>query len=102
MRKMALFFALAHSRCRCTRASRARLAHMTAANPATLVILAVDAGLPARLLAQLTRAVGRAARAKGVHASAITDSDLRPRLHHSGRRQLAGGGGLFFRPTSRS
>jgi hypothetical protein len=72
------------------------LAHMSAANAASLVFAPVDPELPAQLLAQLqTRRIVRAA---GMRASAITDSISARAFIIPAAGSLAGGGGsLFFR-----
>jgi hypothetical protein len=74
----------------------ARLARLSAADPATLVFSSVQPDLPARLLAQLH--ARRVAHSKGVRASAITDSISARAFIIPAAGSLAGGGGsLFFK-----
>jgi hypothetical protein len=99
MRKMTLIFSLlAFSLPMYAR--KVPRSQMTVGNPAALTITSVDDALPARLLAQW-KARGmahRAARANGVHASAIADSVSARAFIIPAAGSLAGGGGtLFFR-----
>jgi hypothetical protein len=74
----------------------ARLARLSAADPATIVFSDVEPGLPAQLLAQLH--ARRTAHAKGVRASAITDSiSARAFIIPAAGSTAGGGGTLFFR-----
>jgi len=95
MRKLALLLAFAFTIPLAARPPL-HLAHMSAANPASLVFAPVDPELPAQLLAQLQ--ARRIVRAPGVHASAITDSISARAFIISAAGSLPGGGGsLFFR-----
>jgi hypothetical protein len=74
----------------------ARLARLSAADPASIVFSNIDPTLPAQLLGQLH--ARRIARPKGVHASAITDSISARAFIIPAAGSLAGGGGsLFFK-----
>jgi len=69
---------------------------MTAASPAWLTVTAVDAELPARLLAQLK--ARRAPAYNGVRAASVSDAVSARALVIPAAGSLAGGGGsLFFR-----
>jgi hypothetical protein len=96
MKRTTLFFALSAFAMTLSARQPARLARLSAADPATLVFSSVEPDLPARLLAQLH--ARRVARPKGVRASAITDSISARAFIIPAAGSLAGGGGsLFFK-----
>jgi hypothetical protein len=96
MKRTTLFFALSAIAMTLSARQPARLARLSAADPATLVFTSVEPDLPARLLAQLQ--ARRVARPKGVRASAITDSiSARAFIIPAGGSLAGGGGSLFFK-----
>jgi len=96
MKKTALFFALLALSFPAYARNLSRLSRMTAVNPASLTVTAVDPELPARLLAQLK--ARRTAVHNGVRAAAISDPVSARALVIPAAGSVAGGGGsLFFR-----
>ena len=73
-----------------------RLARLSAADPAAIAFSSVEPGLPENLLAQLH--ARRTSRARGVRASAITDSiSARAFIIPAAGSTAGGGGTLFFK-----
>ena len=95
MKTTTLFFAVSAFAMTLAARQPVRLAHLSAADPATLVFSSVEPELPAQLLAQLH--ARKVTHAKGVRASAITDSISARAFIIPAAGSVAGGGGLFFK-----
>ena len=95
MKTTTMFFALSAFAMTLAARQPARLAHLSAADPSTLVFSSVEPELPAQLLAQLY--ARKVTHAKGVRASAVTDSISARAFIIPAAGSVAGGGGLFFK-----